>query len=170
MSESTRSTFHASIGPTQHVHRKSVFVRKYWVHEIPGLAGNEPRVVERRLLATILQPRIDEVLLLARNELAKEGIDEALPSGVVLTGGTAHLNGIMEASERVFRLPVRVGHPHGLGGLSDMVSRPAYSTVVGLIQMGFEQSEELQYYSGLYETRGLKRFHTQISRWVRDFF
>jgi cell division protein FtsA len=138
--------------------------------EIPGLAGNEPRVIERRLLATILQPRIDEILLLAQAELAKEGIDEALPSGIVLTGGTAHLNGIMEAAERVFRLPVRIGNPGGLGGLSDMVSRPAYSTLVGLIQLGFEQSDELQYYSGLYETRGIKRFHTQFSRWVRDFF
>ncbi|MBN8555787.1 MAG: cell division protein FtsA, partial [Deltaproteobacteria bacterium] len=138
--------------------------------EIPGLSGCEPRMIERRMLATILQPRTDEILTLVRNELAKEGVDEALPSGVVITGGVAHLKGLMQAAERVFRLPVRIGKPVGLGGLSDMVSGPAYSTLAGLLQVGFEESEELQYYANLYEKKGVKRFQTQVSRWFRDFF
>jgi cell division protein FtsA len=138
--------------------------------EIPGLSGCEPRIIERRMLSTILQPRIDEILTLVRNELAKEGVDEALPSGIIITGGVAHLKGLMQAAERVFRLPVRIGKPTGLGGLSDMVSSPAYSTLAGLLQLGFEESEELQYYAGLYETKGVKRFQTQVSRWFRDFF
>ncbi len=138
--------------------------------EIPGLAGNDTRWIDRRLMMTILQPRIDEVLMLIRNELAKQGIDEALPSGVILTGGTANLKGLMAASERVFRLPVRIGKPRGLGGLTDMVSSPAYSTAVGLAELGFEENEELQYYAGLFEKKGIQRVRTQFSRWFKDFF
>ena len=138
--------------------------------EIPGLTGCEPRMIQRRMLSTILQPRLDEILSLVRSELAKEGADEALPSGIVLTGGTAHLIGIMEAAERVFRLPVRIGKPAGLGGLSDMVSGPAYATLVGLLQLGYEESEELQYYAGLYGQKGMKKIQAQFSRWFKDFF
>lgn len=138
--------------------------------EIPGLSGCDSRRIERRMLATILQPRIDEILSLVRNELAKQGIDEVLPSGIVMTGGTANLKGIIEAAERVFRLPVRVGKPSGLGGLSDMVSAPAYSTAVGLLQLGFEENEELQYFAELYEKKGLSRVQSRFSRWVKDFF
>lgn len=138
--------------------------------EIPGLAGHEPRVLARRMLATILQPRLDEILILIRNELAKEGVDEALPSGVVLTGGVAHLKGILQAAERVFRLPVRLGRPSGLGGLSEMVSSSSYSTLVGLVQLAFEENDELQYYTQLYEKKGLKRAQAQFSRWFKDFF
>jgi cell division protein FtsA len=138
--------------------------------EIPGLSGEDFRLIERRMLATILQPRIDEILSLVRNELAKQGIDEVLPSGIVLTGGTANLKGIIEAAERVFRLPVRIGKPSGLGGLSDMVSAPAYSTVVGLLQLGFEENEELQYFSELYNKKGIQRVQSRFSRWFKDFF
>lgn len=138
--------------------------------EIPGLSGNEPRWIERRMMATILQPRLDEILMLIRSEMGKQGVDEALPSGVILTGGTANLKGIMESAERVFRLPVRLGRPSGLGGLSDMVSSPAYSTAVGLVQMGFEENEELQYYSNLFEKKGLTRVRSQLARWFKDFF
>jgi len=138
--------------------------------EIPGVSGLEPRLVKRSIFSTILQPRLDEILSLVRTELAKEGVDESLPSGIVITGGVAHLQGMSEATERIFRLPVRLGRPSGLGGLSDMVSSPSYSTLVGLLQLGFEESEELQYYSNLYEKHGLKKVQAQVSRWLKDFF
>lgn len=138
--------------------------------EIPGVSGLEPRLVKRSLFSTILQPRLEEILSLVKTELAKEGVDESLPSGIVITGGVAHLQGMMEATERVFRLPVRLGRPSGLGGLSDMVSSPVYSTLVGLLQLGFEESDELQYYSTLYEKQGLKKVQAQVSRWLKDFF
>jgi cell division protein FtsA len=138
--------------------------------EIPGLSGQDPRVLERRMIATILQPRLDEILVLIRNELAKEGVDEALPSGIILTGGVSHLKGILQAAERVFRLPVRIGRPSGLGGLSDMVSSPSYSTLVGLLQLAYEENEELQYYTQLYEKKGMRRAQLKFSRWFKDFF
>lgn len=138
--------------------------------EIPGLSGHEPRWVKRRILSTILQPRLDEILLLVRNELAKEGVDESLPSGIVLTGGVAHMKGVLEAAERVFRLPVRLGHPKGLAGVSDMVSSPTYATLVGLMQLGFEESEDLQALAQIFDMRGMKKVQAQVSRWMRDFF
>lgn len=137
---------------------------------IPGLTGQEPRIVQRRLLTTILQPRMDEILMLVRGELAKEGLDEALPSGVVITGGAAHLIGMMEASERVFRLPVRLGKPQGLGGLTEMVGSPSYSTAVGLLQLAFEESEELRSISERFSAQGWEKFKVTVSHWVRDFF
>lgn len=138
--------------------------------EIPGLSGCESRIIERQVLATILQPRLEEILALVRNELAKNGSDEALPTGVVLTGGGSQLKGILDIAQRVFHLPVRLGRPSRLGGLSDMISSPAYSTLVGLAQVGFEENEDLKYYAQLYQKRGLKRLQTQFVRWVRDFF
>lgn len=138
--------------------------------EIPGLSGAEARRIKRSLFATILQPRLEEIFAMVRNELAREGIDEALPSGLVVTGGVAHTQGMMEVAERVFRLPVRMGRPSGLGGLSDMVSSPSYSSLVGMLQLGFEENDELQYYSSLYEKKGLKKVQAQFSRWFKDFF
>lgn len=138
--------------------------------EIPAVSGLETRRVERSLLGTIMQPRVEEMMQLVRNELAKQGLDEALPTGVVLTGGTAALKGLLEVAQRVFQLPVRLGKPERLGGLSEMISSPAYSTLVGLIQMGFEESEDLKYFASFYEKKGIKRVHAQFSKWVKDFF
>ncbi len=138
--------------------------------EIPGLSGGELRRVKRRTFSTILQPRLEEIFSLVRSELGRDGLDEALPAGIILTGGVAHLGGLMEVAERSFRLPVRLGKPSGLGGLSDMVTSPGYSTVVGLLQLGFEEDEELQYMASIYEKKGFEKVQARFSRWVRDFF
>lgn len=138
--------------------------------EIPGVNGLETRRVSRSLLATIMQPRVEEILQIVRNELAKEGVDESLPTGIVITGGMAALKGILEIAQHIFQLPVRLGRPERLGGLSEMISSPAYSTLVGLIQMGFEESEELKYFASFYGKKGLKRVQAQFSKWMKDFF
>jgi cell division protein FtsA len=138
--------------------------------EIPGLSGQEPRLIERRLLTTILQPRMEELLELVRNELAKEGVDESLPSGLVFTGGASLTKGLIELSQRLLPLPVRVGRPHKLGGLSEMISSPAYSVLVGLVQLGFEESEELKYYSSIHHQSGVKKIRSQVSAFFKDFF
>jgi cell division protein FtsA len=138
--------------------------------EIPGLSGQEPRLIERRMLTTILQPRMEELLELIRNELAKEGVDESLPSGLVFTGGASLTKGLVDLSQRLLPLPVRVGRPHKLGGLSEMISSPAYSALVGLIQLGFEESEDLKYYSTIHQQSGVKKIRSQMSRFFKDFF
>ena len=122
------------------------------------------------MMTTILQPRVEEILQLVRNELAKRGADESLPSGIVLTGGTSSLKGIVNIAHRIFSLPVRLGRPERLGGLSEMISSPAYSSLVGLLQLGFEESEDLRYFANFYKKKGLKRVQAQLSRWMRDFF
>jgi cell division protein FtsA len=138
--------------------------------EIAGLADLEPRRIHRRMLSTILQPRLDEIFTLVKNELAAHGVDESLPSGVVITGGASTLKGLLPSAEKIFRLPVRIGRPEGLGGLSDMVSTPQCSTIVGLAILGCEMSDELKFYSGLFEQRGISRVQKRLSRWFKDFF
>lgn len=137
---------------------------------IPGLSESGPRTISRRMLSQILQPRMDEILMMCKSELSKEGVDEALPSGIVITGGAGHLKGILSSAERVFRLPVRVGRPGGLGGMSDMVTSPSYATAVGLMELGYEISDELQFFANLFEKKGLRRVQSQLNRWFKDFF
>lgn len=138
--------------------------------EIPGLSGGENRVFERRMLTTILQPRIEEILELVRNELAKEGVDESLPSGLVLTGGASLTKGFLEVAEEILPLPVRLGRPSRLGGLSEMISSPAYATLVGLVQCGFEESDELRSYSTIFQKSGIQKVQVQLSKFFKDFF
>lgn len=138
--------------------------------QIPGFADSEPRLISRSLISSILQARVEEVMILVRNELAKQGQDESLPAGLVLTGGGSQLRGLTEHTQRLFSIPVRLGHPHRLGGLSEMISSNAHSCLVGLMQMAYEQSEDLKVFSHFYQKKGLKKIHAQFSQWVKDFF
>ena len=138
--------------------------------EIPGLADLEPRRIYRRMLATILQPRVDEILGLIKNELSSQGLDDSLASGVVITGGGSLLKGLLPSAERIFRLPVRLGKPEGMRGLSDLVASPACATVVGLAESALEMSDELQFQVGLFQQKGIGKMRRQLGRWMRDFF
>ncbi len=82
---------------------------------VPSVGGRRPREVSRKILCEVIEPRIDEVLSLARQELVKAGLDDRIPSGVVLTGGCSALNGIAELAEEIFESPVRSRHPHPRG-------------------------------------------------------
>jgi len=107
---------------------------------VPSVGGRRPREVSRKILCEVIEPRIDEVLSLARQELVKAGLDGRIPSGVVLTGGCSALNGIAELAEEIFESPVRAGAPSRVGGLQDVVRSPMYATGVGLVLYGFSQS------------------------------
>jgi cell division protein FtsA len=102
--------------------------------EVASVGGRRPRVMARRLLSDILQPRAEEVFHLVWDEISKSGHEKSLNSGLVLTGGGAVLEGMSEIAEQIFDLPIRRGIPTGLGGLADHVGNPAYSTAVGLVQ------------------------------------
>ncbi len=111
--------------------------------EVPSVGhGKKPRVLSRHLLADIIQPRAEEIFTLVDNDIKKMGYEKSLNSGIVLTGGTALLEGLEEVAEGVFDLPVRRGDPTGIGGLADRVSTPDYATSVGLILYGFSQWKE----------------------------
>jgi cell division protein FtsA len=103
---------------------------------VPSVAGGAPRVVARRELADILQPRAEELFTLVRQDLAKSGFEERLRGGVVLTGGGAQLDGLLEIAEEVFNCGVRYGLPQGLGGLVDVIGSPAWGTAAGLLLHG----------------------------------
>jgi cell division protein FtsA len=100
--------------------------------EVASVGGRKPRVMARRLLSEILQPRAEEVFHLLWDEICRAGYERSLNSGIVLTGGAAILEGLPEIAEQIFDLPIRRGYPSGVGGLADHVSNPSYATAVGL--------------------------------------
>ena len=104
--------------------------------EVPSVGGRKPRVLSRHILCEILQPRTEEIFNLLQEEVSRAGYEEALTSGLVVTGGGAILEGVPEIAEQIFDLPVRRGSPGGIGGLADGVGSPIYSTVVGLVMYG----------------------------------
>jgi cell division protein FtsA len=101
--------------------------------EVASVGGRRPRVMARRILSDILQPRAEEIFHLVWDEISKAGYEKSLNSGLVLTGGGAILDGMSEIAEQIFDLPIRRGWPTAVGGLADHVANPAYATAVGLV-------------------------------------
>ena len=116
------------------------FLRTDDVITVPSVGGRRPREVSRKILCEIIEPRVDEILSLARQEIAKSGLADKIPSGVVLTGGCSALEGLGDLAEEVFESPVRRGTPIHVGGLQDVVRSPMYATGVGLVLFGHSQS------------------------------
>jgi len=104
--------------------------------EVPSVGGRKPRILGRQILADILQPRAEEICHLVFQEIRRAGYERVLNSGVVITGGSASLEGLPEVAERVFDMPIRRGVPTGIGGLVDVVASPSYATGVGLVLYG----------------------------------
>ena len=106
------------------------------VISVPSVGGRRPREVSRKILCEIIEPRVEEILSLARQEITKAGLEDMIPSGVVLTGGASALAGMPELAEEIFEAPVRRGSPTQIGGLQDVVRSPMYATGVGLVVFG----------------------------------
>lgn len=104
--------------------------------EVPSMGGRAPRVLSRQVLSEIIQPRAEEIFELVNREIRKTSYEEMIASGIVLTGGTAIMEGIPEVAEDVLDLPVRRGKPINIGGLVDIVNSPLYATGVGLVLYG----------------------------------
>lgn len=102
--------------------------------QIASAAGRESRRVERQVLSGIIEPRVTELFTLIDRQLSSNGVKRSLSAGVILTGGTALLDGMSELAEQVFDLPARVGRPSGLEGLSEVVADPRFATGVGLLR------------------------------------
>jgi cell division protein FtsA len=107
--------------------------------EVPSVGGRKSRVLSRQILCEIIQPRVEEIFSMVGEELQRSGFDRALHAGVVLTGGGAMLEGIVEIAEDALDCPVRRGSPADLGGLCDSVASPQFSTAVGLALYGARQ-------------------------------
>jgi cell division protein FtsA len=102
--------------------------------EVGSVGGRKPRIMARRILSEILQPRAEEIFHLVWDEIRRAGYERSLNSGIVLTGGGAILEGVPEIAEQIFDLPVRRGCPLNVGGLADHVNSPTFATPVGLVQ------------------------------------
>ena len=102
--------------------------------EVASVGGRQPRVMSRRILSEILQPRAEEVFHALWDEIRRAGYERSLHSGLVLCGGGALLEGMAEIAEQIFDLPVRRGYPVEVGGLTDHVNSPSFATGVGLVK------------------------------------
>jgi cell division protein FtsA len=136
--------------------------------EVPSVGGREPRRVSRQVLGGIIEPRMDEILNLVCREIVKSGYEERLAAGVVLTGGTAMLQGITQLSEQIFNMPVRLGTPIGVGGVSDIINSPLYATGVGLILHASRGHVRNSYQKN--DGTALKGLNKKIKRWFTEFF
>ncbi len=104
--------------------------------EVPSVGGRKPRVLSRQILCEIIQPRVEEIFALVAGEFVRSAFDRSLHAGVVLTGGGSMLEGIQEIAEDALDLAVRRGAPAGLGGLSESIDSPQFTTSVGLALYG----------------------------------
>lgn len=104
--------------------------------EVPSVGERPPRRLARQTLAEVVEPRVEELLNLVQAELQRSGYEAMLAAGVVLTGGTARMEGLVDLAEEVFHMPVRVGVPQNVRGLAEVVRNPIYATGVGLLYFG----------------------------------
>ena len=102
--------------------------------EVPGIGERGPRMLSRQALAAVIEPRVEELFSLVQQVVRESGYEELLSSGVVLTGGTSLMDGVVELGEDIFLKPVRLGVPDYVGNLSDVVKSPRFSTAMGLLQ------------------------------------
>jgi len=109
--------------------------------DVPSVGGRPPRLLSRQILSEIIEPRVEELFGMVQQRLKKTGFEDMFASGIVLTGGTALMEGLPEAAERFLGLPIRRGTPRNIGGLMDVVNSPIYATGVGLVLFGAENQE-----------------------------
>jgi cell division protein FtsA len=143
-------------------------VRKDETISVPSVGGREPRVLSRQNLAEIIEPRVDEILNLVWDEVVKVGYKNLLASGVILTGGSAILEGVPELAEQIFNLPVRRGTPIGIGGLVDLVNSPIYATGVGLVLYGSRNKAQVRFKVG--EGNIFSKVTRRMKEWAGEFF
>jgi cell division protein FtsA len=112
--------------------------------EVPGVGERGSKKMSRQTLAEVIEPRAEELYSLIQAELRRSGFEELLSSGIVITGGSAAMQGMVELGEEVFHMPVRLGLPNYAGGLSEVIRNPRYSTGVGLLMAGLNQHQRQQ--------------------------
>jgi cell division protein FtsA len=134
--------------------------------EVPGMGGRDARKLQRQILGEILEPRMEEIFTLTKREVYRAGLENSIPSGLVLTGGTSLLEGATEIAESVFNLQTRLGKPQGITGLVDVVNNPMYATGVGLVLYGAKNQTEKKF--RIRDAHIFNRIVTQMKRWFKD--
>ena len=134
--------------------------------EVPGMGGREPRKLPRQILGEILEPRMEEIFQLVQREIIRADMENVIPSGIVITGGTALLEGVNEIAESIFNLPCRIGRPQGITGLVDVVNNPMYATGVGLVLYGARNQDSRKF--RIRDKNIFNRVMTRMKRWFND--
>jgi cell division protein FtsA len=136
--------------------------------EVPGVDGREPRQLSVQTLAEVIEPRVIELYELVLQELRRSGMEEMIASGIVITGGSSLMRGMIDLGEEVFHTPVRLGMPRYVGGLSEVVGNPRFATAVGLVLMGKQQLE--RQLIGQMETGSIGRIFEKMKSWFQGNF
>lgn len=137
--------------------------------KVPGIGGREDRSITREQLYSIVSPRVEEILMITNKEIKKSGFADVLAAGAVITGGTARLKGLAKIAEEIFNLPVKIGIPKKIGGLTDIILDPIYATGVGLILYGYEKKNQTL----IQRTKGIGIFDVLKKRfedWFKRYF
>jgi cell division protein FtsA len=136
--------------------------------EVPSIGDRPPRRLSRQTLAEVVEPRYEELLTLLHNELRRSGFEDLVAGGVVLTGGSSKMDGLIELAEEVFHMPVRLGTPQYVIGMDEVVNNPIYSTGVGLLmyarQHRFSRRPELS------ESAGVRGAWLRMRSWFQGNF
>ncbi|MEM7276692.1 MAG: cell division protein FtsA [Pseudomonadota bacterium] len=136
--------------------------------EVPSVGDRPPRRLARQTLAEVVEPRYEELFTLIRDELRRSGFEERIAAGVVITGGSAKMEGAVELAEEVFHMPVRLGAPQHVTGLADVVRNPIHATGVGLLLYGYERMTEHQY--GASEGTAISDVWNRMKAWFQGHF
>ncbi len=161
------------IGEAERIKQKYGYARTSMVTEderveVPSVGGRNFRTISRQILSEIIEPRMEEILQLIQREIAKSGYQESLASGVVMTGGSTLLPGIIEMAEEVLGVPVRLGVPTRVGGLMDVVSSPIYATGVGLVLYGMKRQDKN--FFRIREDHLFSKVRYRMTDWLSEFF
>lgn len=133
--------------------------------KVPSVGDRQPRDLSRQALAEVVEPRYDELFTLVQAELRRSGYEDLIAAGIVLTGGTSKMEGVIELAEEIFHMPVRLGSPQNIRGLSDIVNNPIYSTGVGLLIYAMKQQQ-----GGSRATTGTKEAQGSIFSKIKKIF
>jgi cell division protein FtsA len=133
--------------------------------DVPSIGDRGPRKISMQNLAEIIEPRYEELLMLVQSELRRSGYEELIAAGIVLTGGSSKVTGLIELAEEIFHMPVRMGIPQNVMGLPEVVRNPIYSTGIGLLIYG----KEHQSYGRNIESEGTS-WWSKIKNWFQGNF
>lgn len=134
--------------------------------EVPGTGGHKNRKLPRQIIGEILEPRMEEIFTLIKREIYRAGMENLITSGVVVTGGTALLDGVTEIAESIFNVPTRMGKPTGITGLVDVVNNPMYATGVGLVLYGAKNQSDNKF--RIRDTNIFNRVMFRMKRWLKE--
>jgi cell division protein FtsA len=137
------------------------------VLDVAGVDDRPSRKLSRRALSDVIQPRVEELYELIQAELRRAGFEEVLSSGIVLTGGTSVMPGMIELGEEIFHMPVRLGVPKYSGALADVVQSPRFATAYGLLLEAHTQHKRGQ---KVHETRNFKQVFGRMKSWFEKNF